>query len=107
MRSTPEVVNPVVDRARLCTSRSHWRVERCADARIHPGNRKSDGVSAAALIQVSTLSRVCSVISNRTALWVFCCMTVARETRFHGRFLPGELALFQRSGARDCLRSFP
>ena len=36
--------------------------------------------NARAEIQAATLCRVCSMISNCTDRYVFCCMNVARET---------------------------
>jgi len=42
------------------------------------GNRKSSGRRPERRIQDASASRVCSVISNCTGRWVFCCMTMAR-----------------------------
>jgi hypothetical protein len=66
-----------IDTIQRCTARAYCRVDICGDPWIRLGKRKSEDASLAALIQDSTLSRVCSVISNWAGRCVFCWMTMA------------------------------
>ena len=60
------------------TIRAYCLVEMWGDFFIRLGNIKSSYRNPADSIQLEIATLVCSVISNWTVLWVFCCITIAR-----------------------------
>lgn len=61
------------------TIRAYCLVDRCSESCSRVGNKKSSLLRWARCIQASRTVRVCSVISNCTGCWVFCCITMARD----------------------------